>query len=55
MIQRLSLSLVLTLNLGIRMDSPEDKLFDEITHVEEEVTRFRGTTGNLRTTSLSCS
>lgn len=48
MIQRLSLSLALTLNWGIRMDSQEDKLFDEITHVEEEVSRFRSTTGNLQ-------
>ncbi|TVY82734.1 3-hydroxyphenylacetate 6-hydroxylase [Lachnellula suecica] len=48
MIQRLSLSLALTLNWGIRMDSQEDALFDEITHVEEEVSRFRSTTGNLQ-------
>lgn len=48
MIQRLSLSLALTLNWGIRMDSQEDKLFREITHVEEEVSRFRSTTGNLQ-------
>jgi 3-hydroxyphenylacetate 6-hydroxylase len=48
MIQRLSLSLALTLNWGIRMDSQEDKLFDEITRVEEEVSRFRSTTGNLQ-------
>ncbi len=48
MIQRLSLSLALTLNWGIRMDSQDDKLFDEITHVEEEVSRFRSTTGNLQ-------
>jgi len=48
MIQRLSMSLALTLNWDIRMDSQEDKLFDEITHVEEEVSRFRSTTGNLQ-------
>jgi len=48
MIQRLSLSLALTLNWGIRMDSQEDTLFDEITHVEEEISRFRSTTGNLQ-------
>lgn len=48
MIQRLSLSLALTLNWGIRMDSQEDELFEEITHVEEEVSRFRSTTGNLQ-------
>lgn len=43
MIQRLSLSLALTLNWGIRMASQEDSLFAEITHVEEEVSRFRST------------
>ncbi len=48
MIQRLSLSLALTLNWGIRMDNQENALFDEITHVEEEVSRFRSTTGNLQ-------
>lgn len=48
MIQRLSLSLALTLNWGVRIDSQEDKLFAEITHVEEEVSRFRSTTGNLQ-------
>jgi 3-hydroxyphenylacetate 6-hydroxylase len=48
MIQRLSLSLALTLNWGIRMDSQNDPLFEEITHVEEEVSRFRSTTGNLQ-------
>lgn len=30
------------------MDSQEDPLFAEITHVEEEVSRFRSTTGNLQ-------
>lgn len=48
MIQRLSLSLALTLNWGVRMDNQEDSLFEEITHVEEEVSRFRSTTGNLQ-------
>ncbi len=48
MIQRLSLSLALTLNWGVRMDSQHDALFDEITHVEEEISRFRSTTGNLQ-------
>lgn len=48
MIQRLSLSLALTLNWGTRMDSQNDPLFHEITHVEEEVSRFRSTTGNLQ-------
>lgn len=48
MIQRLSLSLALTLNWGTRLKSQEDTLFDEITHVEEEISRFRSTTGNLQ-------
>jgi 3-hydroxyphenylacetate 6-hydroxylase len=47
-IQRLSLSLALTLNWGVRMASQENTLFDEITHVEEEISRFRSTTGNLQ-------
>lgn len=48
MIQRLSLSLALTLNWGTRMASQDDKLFAEITYVEEEVSKFRSTTGNLQ-------
>lgn len=48
MIQRLSLSLALTLNWGTRMASQNDELFGEITHVEEEVSKFRSTTGNLQ-------
>lgn len=48
MIQRLSLSLALTLNWGVRMTSQDDALFHEITHVEEVVSRFRSTTGNLQ-------
>jgi 3-hydroxyphenylacetate 6-hydroxylase len=48
MIQRLSLSLALTLNWGVRMKSQHDDLFREITHVEEEISRFRSTTGNLQ-------
>ena len=48
MIQRLSLSLALTLNWGTRMASQNDKLFGEITYVEEEVSKFRSTTGNLQ-------
>ncbi|RYP70715.1 hypothetical protein DL769_004886 [Monosporascus sp. CRB-8-3] len=47
MIQRLSLSLSLTLNWGVRMSSQKESLFHEITHVEEEISRFRSTTGNL--------
>lgn len=48
MIQRLSLSLALTLNWGVRMKSQDDELFDEIIEVEEEVSKFRSTTGNLQ-------
>lgn len=48
MIQRLSLSLALTLNWGVRMPSQEEELFAEITHVEEEISKFRSTTGNLQ-------
>lgn len=48
MIQRLSLSLALTLNWGVRMKSQNDELFGEITEVEEEVSKFRSTTGNLQ-------
>lgn len=48
MIQRLSLSLSLTLNWGVRVASQEEDLFNEITHVEEEISKFRSTTGNLQ-------
>jgi 3-hydroxyphenylacetate 6-hydroxylase len=48
MIQRLSLSLSLTLNWGTRMGSRTDPLFDEIIHVEELISKFRSTTGNLQ-------
>ncbi|KAI2840725.1 hypothetical protein CBS147320_10942 [Aspergillus niger] len=48
MIQRLSLSLSLTLNWGVRVASQEEDLFAEITHVEEEISKFRSTTGNLQ-------
>lgn len=48
MIQRLSLSLALTLNWGTRLKSQRDDLFGEITHVEEEISKFRSTTGNLQ-------
>ena len=47
-IQRLSLSLALTLNWGFRLKSQDDTLFHEITHVEEECSKFRSTTGNLQ-------
>ncbi|PIA88628.1 3-hydroxyphenylacetate 6-hydroxylase [Cercospora beticola] len=48
LIQRLSLSLSLTLNWGTRMGDSENALFHEITHVEDEISRFRSTTGNLQ-------
>ncbi|KAI4756293.1 hypothetical protein E4T52_11608 [Aureobasidium sp. EXF-3400] len=48
MIQRLSLSLALTLNWGTRMGSRDDPLFHEITEVEEEISKFRSTSGNLQ-------
>jgi len=48
MIQRLSLSLALTLNWGTRMGSRHDPLFHEITEVEEEISKFRSTSGNLQ-------
>jgi len=48
MIQRLSLSLALTLNWGTRMTTQDDSLFREIIYVEEEVSKFRSTTGNLQ-------
>ena len=47
-IQRLSLSLALTLNWGVRMASQEEELFTEITETEDEISRFRSTTGNLQ-------
>jgi len=46
MIQRLSLSLALTLNWGTRITS-SDPMFHEITEVEDMISRFRSTTGNL--------
>ncbi|KAF2733691.1 cytochrome P450 phenylacetate hydroxylase-like protein [Polyplosphaeria fusca] len=48
MIQRLSLSLALTLNWGTRMGSRHDPMFEEITEVEEAISKFRSTTGNLQ-------
>lgn len=48
LIQRLSLSLVLTINWGVRLRSHEDPLFREIVAVEEELNRFRSTVGNLQ-------
>jgi 3-hydroxyphenylacetate 6-hydroxylase len=48
MIERLSLSLALTLNWGTRMGSRHDPLFLEIVEVEAAVSKFRSTTGNLQ-------
>ncbi|KAE8828717.1 hypothetical protein PTNB73_06153 [Pyrenophora teres f. teres] len=48
MIERLSLSLALTLNWGTRMGSRHDPLFHEICEVEAAVSKFRSTTGNLQ-------
>jgi 3-hydroxyphenylacetate 6-hydroxylase len=48
MIERLSLSLALTLNWGTRMGSRHDPLFHEICDVEAAVSKFRSTTGNLQ-------
>jgi 3-hydroxyphenylacetate 6-hydroxylase len=48
MVQRLSLSLAMTINWGVRVPSHQDRLFKEIVEVEEELNRFRSTTGNLQ-------
>ncbi|CAN8103260.1 unnamed protein product [Discula destructiva] len=47
-IQRLSLSLAVTINWGVHIPSVNDPLFREIVAVEEELNRFRSTTGNLQ-------
>lgn len=44
----MSLSLVLTLNWGVRMRSQDDALFSEIVHVEEELNYFRGSSASLQ-------
>ncbi|KAI1415414.1 3-hydroxyphenylacetate 6 hydroxylase [Hypoxylon sp. FL1857] len=48
MIQRMSLSLMTTINWGIRITSVEDELFKEIVHVEEELNKTRSTVGNTQ-------
>ncbi|KAL5115105.1 hypothetical protein ACEQ8H_007020 [Pleosporales sp. CAS-2024a] len=48
MIERLSLSLALTLNWGTRMGSRDDPMFHEICDVEAKISKFRSTTGNLQ-------
>lgn len=44
----MSLSLVLTLNWGVRMRSQDDALFSEIVHVEEKLNHFRGSSASLQ-------
>ncbi|KAI1825254.1 3-hydroxyphenylacetate 6 hydroxylase [Xylaria intraflava] len=46
MIQRMSLSLVMTINWGVRIASIDDWLFKEIVRVEEELNRVRSLNGN---------
>lgn len=48
LVQHLSLNLSLTLNWGSRIASVHDPLFQEIAEVEEYVSRFRSTTGNMQ-------
>ncbi|KAF9879650.1 3-hydroxyphenylacetate 6 hydroxylase [Colletotrichum karsti] len=48
MVQRLSLSLAVTLNWGFRFPSAEDPLFKEITDVEGNISRTRSVTDNLQ-------
>jgi 3-hydroxyphenylacetate 6-hydroxylase len=49
--QQFSLNLSLTVNWGTRLDSRDSrqsKLFEEVMAVEENVSRFRSTTGNMQ-------
>lgn len=48
MIQRLNMSLTLTMNWGRRMEDSQNDLFPEITHVEDEISKFRRTNANLQ-------
>jgi 3-hydroxyphenylacetate 6-hydroxylase len=48
MIQRLALSLAMTINWGVRVPSHKNDLFQEIVEVEEELNRIRSTTGNYQ-------
>jgi 3-hydroxyphenylacetate 6-hydroxylase len=48
MIERLSLSLALTLNWGTRMKSRHDHMFHEICEVEAGISKFRSTSGNMQ-------
>ncbi|ROW05819.1 hypothetical protein VMCG_05131 [Cytospora schulzeri] len=47
-IQRLALSLAVTINWGVRIPSVEDPLFKEIVAVEDQLNRFRSTTSNMQ-------
>ncbi|GKT42668.1 3-hydroxyphenylacetate 6-hydroxylase [Colletotrichum spaethianum] len=48
LVQRLSLSLAVTLNWGMRFPSHDDGLFREITTVEGEISRTRSVTDNVQ-------
>ncbi|KAI1138616.1 3-hydroxyphenylacetate 6 hydroxylase [Hypoxylon sp. FL0543] len=48
LIQRMSLSLMTTINWGIRITSAEDEFFKEIVYVEEELNKTRSTVGILQ-------
>ncbi|KAI0377904.1 cytochrome P450 [Hypomontagnella monticulosa] len=48
MIQRLSLSIMTTINWGVRVTSIDDPLFKEIVYVEEELNKKRSTVGNAQ-------
>ncbi|KAI0834674.1 3-hydroxyphenylacetate 6 hydroxylase [Hypoxylon sp. FL0890] len=48
LIQRMSLSLMTTINWGIRITSVEDELFKEIVYVEEELNKTRSTVGIIQ-------
>ncbi|KAK1585383.1 cytochrome P450 [Colletotrichum navitas] len=48
LVQRLSLSLAVTLNWGVRVPSHDDGLFKEITTVEGEISRTRSVTDNVQ-------
>ena len=46
--KRLALNMSLSLCYGIRLASVDDDLFKEIAYVEEEVSKFRSTTGSMQ-------
>ena len=47
-IQRFILNMSLTLNYGCRLGPDDEELFQEITYIEENISRFRSTMGNLQ-------